>query len=110
VATRYHNVICALKLGKPTISIGYAAKNLAVMADVGLPEFCQNANSLDVGKLIEQFTKLESNADQVRTMLAERNADQARLLAGQFAAMDALLFPVRGNPGETQPGPSGQAG
>ena len=110
VATRYHNVICALQLGKPTISIGYAAKNLAVMGDMGLPEFCQNANSLDVGKLIEQFTKLESNADQVRTMLAERNADQARLLAGQFAAMDALLFPVRGNPGETQPGPSGQAG
>ncbi len=26
VATRYHNVVCALMLGKPTISIGYAKK------------------------------------------------------------------------------------
>src|SRR4029077_11332368 len=26
VATRYHNVLCALKLAKPTLSIGYAAK------------------------------------------------------------------------------------
>jgi hypothetical protein len=65
---------------------------------MGLPEFCQYADSIDVGKLIEQFTKLESNADQVRIMLAERNADKARLLAGQFAALDALLFPAGGNP------------
>ena len=27
VATRYHNVICALMLAKPTISIGYGEKN-----------------------------------------------------------------------------------
>ena len=94
VATRYHNVICALQLSKPTISLGYAEKNVVLMEDMGLPEFCQHADSIDVGKLIEQFTKLESNADQVRTMLAERNADKASLLAGQFAAMDVLLFPA----------------
>jgi polysaccharide pyruvyl transferase WcaK-like protein len=98
VATRYHNVICALQLGKPTISLGYAKKNVVLMEDMGLPEFCQYAHSIDVGKLIEQFTKLESNADQVRTMLAERNADQARLLADQFAALDVLLFPAGGSP------------
>jgi polysaccharide pyruvyl transferase WcaK-like protein len=98
VATRYHNVICALRLGKPTISLGYAKKNVVLMEDMGLPEFCQYAHSIDVGKLIEQFTKLESNADQVRTMLAERNADQARLLADQFAALDVLLFPAGGSP------------
>lgn len=98
VATRYHNVICALQLGKPTISLGYAKKNVVLMEDMGLPEFCQYADSIDVGKLIEQFTKLESNADQVRIMLAERNADKARLLADQFAALDALLFPAGGNP------------
>jgi polysaccharide pyruvyl transferase WcaK-like protein len=93
VATRYHNVICALQLGKPTISLGYAKKNVALMDDMGLPEFCQHAHSIDVVKLTEQFTKLESNADQVRTMLAERNADKVRLLADQFAALDVLLFP-----------------
>jgi polysaccharide pyruvyl transferase WcaK-like protein len=95
VATRYHNVICALQLSKPTLSIGYGKKNVVLMEDMGLPEFCQHAQSIDVPKLIEQFTKLESNADQVRTMLAERNADKAALLATQFEAMDALLFPAR---------------
>jgi len=31
-------------------------------------------------------------------MLAERNADKARLLADQFAALDAQLFPAGENP------------
>ena len=94
MATRYHNVICALKLGKPTISIGYAKKNAVLMEDMGLPEFWQYADSLDVGKLIEQFTKLESNADQLQTVIAERNAESARLVAEQFTALDAQLFPA----------------
>ncbi len=28
VASRFHNVVCALKLSKPTISIGYEAKTM----------------------------------------------------------------------------------
>jgi polysaccharide pyruvyl transferase WcaK-like protein len=93
VATRYHNVICALKLGKPTISIGYAKKNVVLMEDMGLPEYCQYAHSLDVGKLIEQFTMLERDADQLRAVIEKRNAENAQLVADQFAALDARLFP-----------------
>ena len=32
IATRYHNVMCSLRLGKPTISLGYARKNLVLMS------------------------------------------------------------------------------
>ena len=39
VATRYHNVVCALKASRPTISLGYAPKNGALMAQMGLEEF-----------------------------------------------------------------------
>ena len=77
VATRFHNVMCALKLGKPTISIGYAKKNVALMADMGLPEFYQYAGSLDVEKLKEQFTELEGNAVKLRQVIAERNTENA---------------------------------
>ena len=93
VATRYHNVICALKLGKPTISIGYARKNVVLMEDMGLPEFCQYAHSLDVAKLIEQFTRLERDADQLRAVIEKGNAENAQLVADQFTALDAVLFP-----------------
>src|SRR6185437_7830251 len=57
VATRFHNVMCGIKLGKPTISLGYAAKNVSLMEDMGQAEFIQSANTLDVGRLIEQFTE-----------------------------------------------------
>jgi len=94
VATRYHNVICALKLSKPTISLGYAAKNIAVMADAGLSEFCQFTNQLDVDLLIKQFTELENRSAQLRQKIAERNTANARLLDDQFAVLSAMLFPA----------------
>ncbi len=96
VAIRYHNVLCALMLSKPTLSIGYAAKHNVLMADMGLAEFCQSARSLDVGRLIEQFKGLESRSGQLRQKMTERNAEKARLLDRQFAELSKLLFP----PGE----------
>ena len=72
VATRYHNVLCALRLSKPTISIGYSAKHDVLMADMGMAEFCQSLRLLDVEKLIKQFTELES-----RSGGAHRSDDRA---------------------------------
>ncbi len=48
VATRYHNVVCALRVGKPTISIGYAKKNDVLLAEMGLADYCQDIERLDV--------------------------------------------------------------
>jgi polysaccharide pyruvyl transferase WcaK-like protein len=96
VATRYHNVICALMLSKPTISIGYAAKNKALMDDMGLPEYCQSVNSLDISVLMEQFTRLESQATRLRQTISEHHAAYERLLERQFAELSAALFPAAG--------------
>jgi len=92
VASRYHNVLCALKLAKPTVSVGYAAKFGALMADMGLDEFCQSARSLDVDRLIEQFMVLESRSAELRQRMKERNVVNVRLLDHQFATLSALLF------------------
>lgn len=92
VASRYHNALCALKLAKPTISVGYSTKFSVLMAEMGLAEFCLPARSLDVGRLIEQFTELESRSAQLRHVLTERNLLNARLLEDQFARLSAVLF------------------
>jgi polysaccharide pyruvyl transferase WcaK-like protein len=92
VATRYHNVLCALKLSKPTLSLGYAAKNDALMADMGVPEYCQSARSLDLDLLIKQFTELESRSDEVERTLLARNSAKAQALDEQFAVLSSLLF------------------
>jgi polysaccharide pyruvyl transferase WcaK-like protein len=94
VAIRYHNVLCALKLCKPTLSLSYAKKHDLLMADMGLSEFCQFANTFDVDRLIEQFTALQGRSDELSQAMAERNAEKARLLDQQFAELSRLLFPA----------------
>jgi polysaccharide pyruvyl transferase WcaK-like protein len=58
VATRYHNIVCALKLAKPTISLGYSTKNDVLMAPAGLGAYCHHIESFEVDELIEQFEKI----------------------------------------------------
>ena len=58
IATRYHNVVCSLKLARPTISIGYEAKNEAVMTDAGLKDFCQHIDNFDVERLKAQTMEM----------------------------------------------------
>ncbi|TPK75696.1 polysaccharide pyruvyl transferase family protein [Mesorhizobium sp. B2-4-17] len=69
VATRFHNVVCALKLALPTISIGYEAKNDAVMTDFGLGDFCQSIESLDLELLETHLTELLKNKEHYRAVV-----------------------------------------
>jgi polysaccharide pyruvyl transferase WcaK-like protein len=104
VATRYHNVLCALKLSKPTLSISYAAKSDALMADMGVSEFCHPARSLDADRLIAQFTELEHRSEQISRILAERNTLIDQRLNHQFSMLSAVLF----QPDESAVAPGGQ--
>jgi polysaccharide pyruvyl transferase WcaK-like protein len=92
VATRYHNVVCALMLSKPTISIGYGEKNAVLMAGAGLAEYCQSVDYLDVERLIMQFIELEGHAALLRQRVTEGNAAKVPLVEDQFAELSAVLF------------------
>lgn len=92
VASRYHNVLSGLMLGKPTISISYASKNDVLMDDMGLAEFCQPIRSFDVLRLIDQFHAIEDNRDGIAAALRQRTAHKAELLAQQNALLSAALF------------------
>lgn len=92
VATRYHNVLCALKVAKPTVAIGYAPKNDVLMAEMGLDGFTQRAKTVAFDRLVEQFTELESRSAELRQILLERNEMNAQRLKDQFAALSAALF------------------
>jgi polysaccharide pyruvyl transferase WcaK-like protein len=92
VATRFHSVMFALKLRKPTVSVGYSPKNDSLMAGVGLGQYTQHIKSLDVEKLKAQFTQAESQAAQVRELLDEMlpvRADQSR---EQLRELSRVLF------------------
>jgi polysaccharide pyruvyl transferase WcaK-like protein len=91
VATRYHNVLCALKMSTPTLSVGYATKHEVLMADMGLGEFCHSARWPDVPRLIEQFVALEDRSEELRATMLRGNQENTRLLARQFDAIGAVL-------------------
>jgi len=91
VGSRYHNVLCALKLSKPTLAIGYAAKHDVLMRDMGLGEFCEPARSVDLGRLIRKFETLERERDALIATLNERNREKAELLDEQFAALSRVV-------------------
>ncbi|MEV3869667.1 polysaccharide pyruvyl transferase family protein [Streptomyces sp. NPDC049906] len=94
VATRYHNLICALKVGTPTLALSYAAKSDALMARMGLDAHRHPAREVDADRLLEQFRSLEAAAVQLRKTLTERNRLVARSLDQQFTALTAALFPA----------------
>jgi polysaccharide pyruvyl transferase WcaK-like protein len=101
VATRYHNVICALKLCKPTIALGYSRKFVSLMTDMGLADFNLPAGSLDADELIKRFTEMENRYAELQQQMAERNEASRKSLDEQFTVLSGLLLPG-GQPGKAQ--------
>jgi polysaccharide pyruvyl transferase WcaK-like protein len=83
VATRFHNIVCALKMGKPTISLGYSRKNDVLMAEMGLGSYCQHVEQFSVPTLIEHFDTLVENSDALAQNVRQRVADYDRQLSRQ---------------------------
>lgn len=94
VAARYHNLICALKVGTPTLALSYAAKSDALMAEMGLGAYCHPAREVDADRLLEQFRALEKRSSELRRTLTERNEAASRRLNDQFTELTAVLFPA----------------
>ncbi|MER7764220.1 polysaccharide pyruvyl transferase family protein [Streptomyces sp. NPDC097619] len=94
VATRYHNLVCALKTGTPTLALSYATKSDALMERMGLAAYRHPAREVDADRLLEQFRVLEKEAAELRRVLAERNAAAAREIGRQFTDLTAALFPA----------------
>jgi polysaccharide pyruvyl transferase WcaK-like protein len=91
VATRYHNVVGAVRMNLPTISVGYGAKHDELMREMGLADFCQPARLVDLNRLVQQFGELELRRDELHRTMAEANEHLAAGVDRQFAALSDLL-------------------
>jgi polysaccharide pyruvyl transferase WcaK-like protein len=84
IATRFHNVLLALMLNKPVLALSYHEKVRSLMAGVGAEDYCHDATDLDVPRLIEQFGRLEENAETVRSSLKAKTDGYHRALDEQY--------------------------
>jgi polysaccharide pyruvyl transferase WcaK-like protein len=84
VATRFHNIVLALLLNKPVISISFHHKCTSLMEEMGLSDYCQDINHMDAGRLIQQFRDLERNADKLKPVIREKVKQSRKALDEQY--------------------------
>jgi polysaccharide pyruvyl transferase WcaK-like protein len=84
VASRFHNLICALKVGRPVVSVGYAPKNARLMAELGLADYCQEIEHLDADRLLEQLRQARAQRHALAAAINEKTY-------GYQAAVRSLL-------------------
>jgi polysaccharide pyruvyl transferase WcaK-like protein len=87
VASRFHNLLLALMLGKPALAISFHEKDDSLMTAVGLQEFRQDIADLDVSKLIEQFVRLEQNAERLSQEIRRKTKSYRRELDRQYSCI-----------------------
>ena len=87
IATRYHNVVCALMLGKPVISLGYGAKNDVLLADVGMGRYCQHIEGFEPSVLMDHFCEVQANQKRFEACIRQRTEGYRRLVSDQFSTL-----------------------
>ena len=99
VATRFHNVLLALMLGKPVIALSYHEKLRSLMAGVGADAYTVDAEDLDVPRLIERFVSLENDAEGFSARMRAKAEEYRRALDEQYAHMFEGLRVAAPRPG-----------
>ncbi|MGN6127026.1 MAG: polysaccharide pyruvyl transferase family protein [Humibacter sp.] len=80
IASRYHTLIMALLAGTPALSIGYADKHRAILAQLDLPYLHRDIETFDASEV----------ADATVALAAGHDAAQARIDRAVHAARDRL--------------------
>jgi polysaccharide pyruvyl transferase WcaK-like protein len=84
VTCRFHGIIFAHLLNKPVLAISPHPKVKTLMKDLDLASYCVDARECDLHRLTDAFAALVSNADAIRTRMAERLSSYRSQLAVQF--------------------------
>jgi polysaccharide pyruvyl transferase WcaK-like protein len=98
VASRFHNLICALRLGRPVVSVGYAGKSRVLMQALGLDDYCQDIGQLDADRLVAQIRAARRDADALGARIRSTAADygvQVESMLRRMTKKDLGLAPRR---------------
>ncbi|KAA3499059.1 exopolysaccharide biosynthesis protein [Rhizobium rhizogenes] len=100
VVSRYHGLVCSLKLGNPTISIGYARKFNDLMSDFDQDKFARHIDTFEVEDVIGLVKEILAGDGAVRQRIAHANerfkrqlSEQEALLGREFLSTDRVATP-----------------
>lgn len=107
VVSRFHNLIAALKVARPTVSLSYAGKNDRLLEEFGLAEYTQPIESFDVELLLEQVDRCRAEAPRLAITTGEILRRYDKDLTEQFRHLTKVLVPGRSTearpPGRRRP-------
>jgi polysaccharide pyruvyl transferase WcaK-like protein len=84
VAPRYHNLVLALMLNKPVISLSYDPKNDALLEGFALEKWAQSIATFEVLNLTEQLHELERHYPDAFNDVSSRLDEYSLLLGEQY--------------------------
>lgn len=84
IASRFHNVLLALMLDKPVVAISFHEKVESLMSAMGLADFCQDIEDINLEKLKKQFTAAKRNAQPLKLQIQRKTEDYRRALERQY--------------------------
>jgi polysaccharide pyruvyl transferase WcaK-like protein len=87
VSARFHNVLLALMLYKPVVSLSYHEKFASLVAGVGLADYCHDIDHLDVDRLTTQIVELENRAEHLRPQIKQKVEEYREALEEQYARL-----------------------
>ena len=84
VTSRFHAVVFAHMLNKPVLAISNHVKVNTLMNELGLSEYCVDADKCNSNLLAGTFVSLVSNRDEIKSRMAEKLASYKEKLSNQF--------------------------
>lgn len=93
VSPRFHNIILALMLNIPVISISYNEKFESLMKEFGLPDYCQPIEHLDVDRLIVKLGEIEKKAGKLIPKIQQKTNEYRRDLDEQYSIIFKEYLP-----------------
>jgi polysaccharide pyruvyl transferase WcaK-like protein len=91
VATRFHNIVLALLLNRPVISISFHHKCASLMEEMGLSKYCHDINQMDAERLTEQFQDVQRNADKLKPVIKQKVERSRKALDEQYNLIFRML-------------------
>lgn len=84
VSPRFHNLLIGLMLDIPGVSISYDPKNDALLDGFGMNRYHQALSEVDLQKLKDQFSGLESHANELKPIIRKRVNEYREKLEQQY--------------------------
>jgi polysaccharide pyruvyl transferase WcaK-like protein len=94
IAPRYHNLVLAILLGKPAISLSYHRKNDELLKHFDLGEYCHPIEEFSANQVLAQVEGLANAGGTKQVRIRGRVEDSARSLDRQYEMVLQLATPV----------------